>query len=392
MRLYLKLALRNLLAAGVRTWLNVVVLSFAFVTIIWSQGLYRGMSRQAAEAMKEAEIGGGQYWHQSYDPYNPLTLDEAHGPVPEPLAKLIQEEKATAILIIQGTLYPHGRFFPVLIKGIDPRQKILLFPSMYLEATEGDEIPAVIGSRMAKACGLKIGDTVTLRWRDKQGAFDARNIKIVHVMATTVQSIDQGQVWVSLDVLRKLTGMENEATVITLAPGTTFAEEISGWSYKGLDFLLRDIDEVVRGKNIGASVIYVVLLCLAMLAIFDTQVLSIWRRRKEIGTIMALGMTRPQVIKLFTLEGALHGILAAGVAAIYGFPLLSFMARKGLGMPQAVDSYGFALGERIFPVYSAGLITGTAILVMLVTTIVSFLPTRRIARLKPTEALRGKLT
>ncbi|MCX7974495.1 MAG: FtsX-like permease family protein [Candidatus Aminicenantes bacterium] len=392
MKLYLKLAWRNLLAAGLRTWLNVIVLSFAFVAIIWSQGLYRGLSRQAAQAMMEAEIGGGQYWHENYDPYNPLTLDKAHGLVPASLAKLIEEGKATAILIVQGTLYPKGRFFPVLIKGIEPRQKVLLFPSKYLETSNPDEIPAVMGSRMANTCNLKIGDTVTLRWRDKSGAFDARELRLVHVMRTTVQSIDQGQVWISLDRLRKLTGLENEATVVTLAREANWAEEIPGWSFKSLDFLLKDIDEVVRSKNIGASIVYIVLLSLAMLAIFDTQVLSIWRRRKEIGTLMALGMTRSQVIKLFTLEGALHGVLAAAVAAIYGFPLLSLFARKGLGMPEVVDSYGFALGERILPVYSASLIAGTALLVMLVTTIVSFLPTRQIAKLKPTEALRGKIT
>lgn len=391
MKLYFKLAWRDLMAAGLRTWLNVIVLSFAFVAIIWSQGLYRGMARQAAQAMMEAEIGGGQYWQENYDPYNPLTLDKAHGPIPEPLAKLIEEGKAMAILIVQGTLYPQGRFFPVLIKGIDPYQKVLLFPSIYLKSDEVEEIPAVIGSRMANSCHLKVGDIVTLRWRDKYGAFDARDIRIVHVMRTTVQSIDQGQIWIPLDKLRKLTGLEGEATVITLAKGVNSTEEFPGWSFKSLDFLLKDIDKVVRSKNIGASIIYILLLSLALLAIFDTQVLSIWRRRKEIGTLMALGMTRSQVIGLFTLEGALHSILAAGVAALYGFPLLFLFARKGLGMPQVVDSYGFALGERILPVYSASLIAGTAILVMLLTTIISFLPTRRIAKLKPTEALRGRI-
>jgi hypothetical protein len=41
-----KLALRNLLGAGLRTWLNVVVLSLSFVLIIWLQGLYKGMGDQ----------------------------------------------------------------------------------------------------------------------------------------------------------------------------------------------------------------------------------------------------------------------------------------------------------------------------------------------------------
>ena len=54
----LKLAIRNLLGAGVKTWLTVGVLSLAFVTIIALQGVYDGMNQQASEAMVAAELGG----------------------------------------------------------------------------------------------------------------------------------------------------------------------------------------------------------------------------------------------------------------------------------------------------------------------------------------------
>ncbi len=37
-------------------------------------------------------------------------------------------------------------------------------------------------------------------------------------------------------------------------------------------------------------------------------------------------MTRSKIIQLFTLEGAMHAVLAAVVAAIYGFPLLMYVA------------------------------------------------------------------
>jgi len=129
-----------------------------------------------------------------------------------------------------------------------------------------------------------------------------------------------------------------------------------------------------------------------MLAIFDTQVLAIFHRRREMGTLMALGFTRAKVIALFTLEGLLNGVFAALVAAVYGIPLLSWIARTGWALPGDTDSYGFAIGERLFPAYSAGLVAGTTLLVLLTTAVVSFLPTRRIARLKPTDALRGRLT
>jgi len=48
--------------------------------------------------------------------------------------------------------------------------------------------------------------------------------------------------------------------------------------------------------------------------------------------------------------------------------------------------------ERLFPVFTIGLVAGTTLLVLTVTTIVSFMPVRRIAKLKPTDALRGKFT
>lgn len=386
-----KLALRNLLGAGLRTWLNVVVLSFSFVAIIWTQGLYKGMGDQAVHSMIDVEYGGGQYWHEKYDPYDPLALQDAHGIVPAPLKKMIDNGQATPVLITQGVIYPSGRFQSVLLKGIDPSQTITSLPSGFLDF-EGEELPVLIGSRMAKSTGLKVGDTVTLRWRDAYGTFDARDAMIVHVMSTTVQSVDEGQLWIPLKKMQELTRMEDETTLIIVSKDAVNPPDVRGWEFKSLDVLLKNIRELVEVKTAGASIMYVILLLLAMLGIFDTQVLSIFRRRKEIGTLMAMGLTRARIIGLFTLEGAMHSVLAAIVAAVYGIPLLIYFAKEGWAMPQAVDSYGFAIGEKLFPTYSAGLVIGTTLLVLLVTTIVSFLPTRKIAKLKPTDALRGKLS
>ena len=107
---------------------------------------------------------------------------------------------------------------------------------------------------------------------------------------------------------------------------------------------------------------------------------------------MAMGMTRLKIIQLFTLEGALHGVLAAIVAAAYGIPLLILFSKNGWALPGSMDDFGFAIGERIFPAYSVGLVIGTTVLVLTITTIVSFLPTRKIAKLEPTDAIRGRMS
>ncbi|TFG75704.1 MAG: ABC transporter permease, partial [Chrysiogenales bacterium] len=90
-----KLAFKNIYGAGLRTWLNVIALSFSFVAIIFMQGLYNGMNDQIEKATVEAQYAGGQYWQNDYDPYDPLTLNDAHGKIPGDLAKLVAAKKAT---------------------------------------------------------------------------------------------------------------------------------------------------------------------------------------------------------------------------------------------------------------------------------------------------------
>jgi putative ABC transport system permease protein len=389
----LRLALRNIVGAGLRTWLNVIVLSIAFVAIIWTQGMMQGMNRQMMTALVDTIYGGGQFWHREYDPYDPLTLEDAHAPLSPQLAEYVANGQATPTLVTTGAIYPQGRIQSAQLKGIDPQQDLIRIPAEALHAPEADVIPGLIGTRMAEQTKLAVGDYVTVRWRDIHGTFDAAEIQIAAIMTTTVPSVDSGQIWLPLPALRRMLQAPNEATFVVVAKDFTPASSTDpAWVFRDLDYLLSDIRQLVRSKSVGSSVMYLLLLGMGLLAIFDTQVLSIFRRRKEMGTLMALGMTRGQVIRLFTLEGALHGLMAIILGALYGIPLLTYTARTGIGLPaEIMDSGGFAISDTLYPRYGAGLVLGTALLVLITVTIVSCWPTRRIAHLKPTDALRGKL-
>ncbi len=110
-----KLALRNIVGAGLRTWLNVFVLSLAFVSIIWMQGLLDGMNNEAMTTMIDMEYGGGQYWHQSYDPYDPMTLEDSHAPLSPALNALVAKGQASAVLLTSGAMKSEGRIYCVQI-------------------------------------------------------------------------------------------------------------------------------------------------------------------------------------------------------------------------------------------------------------------------------------
>jgi putative ABC transport system permease protein len=92
---------------------------------------------------------------------------------------------------------------------------------------------------------------------------------------------------------------------------------------------------------------------------------------------------------MFTIEGSMYSILATIVGMILGYPLFAYFAKTGIGMG-GMES-GMAMAERIYPVYGLGLIVSTTALVIISATIVSFLPAKKIAKMDPVDALKGKL-
>jgi len=385
-----KLALRNLIGAGLRTWLSVLILAIILILIIWQYGVIDGWNKMAMRDMIAWEIGGGQIWTEEYDPYDPFTLEDSHKALPQSLREEIGKGNMAPILVTQASIYPDGRIMSILLKGIDPDQQVSKLPTGKLLG-DHDAIPAIVGNKMARSAKLEIGDYITVRWRDVDGTFDATELFIAEVFKCDVPSVNQGQIWISIEDLREMTQMPGEATLIVLDQDYAWTGEEEGWVLRDHEYLLQDMKAMIKMKKVGGSVFYVILMLLAMLAIFDTQVLSIFRRQKEIGTYMAMGMTRGQVIRLFTVEGAMHSILAVVLGAIPGIPFLYWAAKAGYAMPAGSDNMGLPIAEVIYPAYSVGLVLSVMLIVIITTTIVSFLPSRKISKMKPTEAIKGKL-
>ena len=386
----IKLALRNLIGAGLRTWLSVIVLAIILILVIWQYAIIDGWNRMAVRDMIAWEIGGGEIWTKDFDPYDPFTLEDSHRKLSETFLEQIDEGNMAPILITQASIYPEGRIMSVLLKGIETDQQIIKLPTAQLEGAH-DAIPAIIGTGMARDARLNKGDYFTVRWRDVHGTFDATELVVTEVFRTTVPAVDNGQIWIPIKNLQEMTRMPEEATLLVTERDHPWTGSEDGWVWKGHDALLKDLNDMIEMKKVGGSVFYIILMLLAMLAIFDTQVLSIFRRQKEIGTYMAMGMTRGQVVRLFTVEGAMHSILAVVLGAIPGIPFLYWLAKKGYSLPAGSDSMGLPIADKIYPAYSMGLVLSVMILVIVTTTVVSFLPSRKISKMNPTEAIKGKL-
>lgn len=380
----IKLAFKNLLSAGTRTWLNAISLSFVMVMIIFYSGMLDGWQRDSARALQEYEIGQGQLWHPRYDNLDPNTIPDAHQRIDSATQRLIAHGVLTPVLIYQGSVYPEGRMQNIVIRGVDPMQQLLKLPTSIL-ADPDMELPVLVGEATAREFNLQQGDMLLLRWRDKYGAFDAREVTIAAIVKSDVATVDRGVLFMSLEHLYDITGLDREATLLVCRQ----RETVAGWEFKSVETLMSDINQIIATKRVGSMVMEMLLLVMALLVVFDTQVLSIFRRQKEIGTYIALGMTPRSVVWIFATEGVVYSLFAALLTALYGTPLFVYLYHNGIALGMA--DMGMGITEVLYPYYSFQTIVYSLSVIVVATTIVSYLPARRISRMSPTDALRGKL-
>ena len=384
------IALKNLLGARLRTILNVFVTAFSFFIILFFLGMYDGMLQHAKNVTIDTEIAGGAYWHPGYDPLDPMSYEDAHSNLPDDIQALIDKKQAFSVLVSQVSIYPGGRIMPAILKGIPPDQNIVNMPTEALIGINDGTIPVLIGKGMAKDSKLKVGDSFTIRWMDADKTYDADEATVVYIMDTENFKLDMGHIWVPLNIAQSMLGMKEEATYVTYAQGLTDNIDSKQWISRDVNYLVQDMEAIIEADKPGAQIMYMILLALAAMGIFNAQVLSIFKRGKEIGTLMALGMTRSRVVGLFTLEGGLNAVLATIMMIILFGPVLWYFGVEGIPLPIDYSEMGLIMAKRLIPIYSIGLIISTMSLVSIIVLIVSYIPSRKISHMKPTDALRGK--
>ncbi|MBM4341917.1 MAG: ABC transporter permease [Deltaproteobacteria bacterium] len=86
--------------------------------------------------------------------------------------------------------------------------------------------------------------------------------------------------------------------------------------------------QVLRTFSISLTVGAGVALMVGMFLIYHTMSISVAQRRSEIGVLRATGATRGQVVALFTLEGAVYGVVGSGLGIGLGLGLARLMMQQ----------------------------------------------------------------
>ena len=382
------IAKKNFSRQGLRATLNVLVTALSIIALIFMLSLLNGFQAQATRNLVNTDVGGGHYRAPGFDILSPTEWEDHTVNIPAPLLRLHNKDKAE-VLVLQGQLYPNRRLYPVQIRGISMGQSLLKLPLDNLKTFPKNIdglIPAVVGAKMAKKSHLQKGDTLTLKWRDKSGAVDAKDVLIVDVGDMLNPRVDEGVVWLRLDHLRAMTDREREVSWVAVR---NYIGPVVGFEFQPVELLMGDLLALLRQDRMNSKILWAILMILVCISVFNTQMLNIFKRQKEIGTLMALGMESTRIVRIFTLEGGLAAVWALLVAVLLGLPFFIWFQGIGFDVSHLSEST-LPIRETIYPDYQPMEIIYSLIIVFVLIVISAWLPVKKITRLDPTMALRGR--
>ena len=231
---------------------------------------------------------------------------------------------------------------------------------------------ALVGSDVAMSVGLSEGDSLEILGR----AFS------VTAILPQTGTIDDSRVFAHLHTVQEMAG---KGAVVNAIEIIGCCHEIAGDLIEKLNKLLPDakvvtitqiIDTQIKTNQMMANLSMIFLAIIVLVggaSIANYMYANVYERRREIGTLMALGASSSVVLKIFLMKALVLG-LAGGVGGfLVGTFLAVTMGPRLAGVP-VLPMPGLAL-------WAVGIST-------LIALAASYFPARRAARLDPTTSLQ----
>ncbi len=362
-----KLGFRNIGRNKKRTLINTLTISAVVLVIILFDILVEGQWNDVIENYVRMGIGHIQIHKKGYDRESErLPLNILISNYPEVNRRISTTPGIKDIyprLKAGGLISFRGKESPVVINGVDLEleAKIELITEKNVEGViplEG-EYGILIGMELANLLKLTIGDIIFLYSRT---AFETHNV--IDLEVTGIYSIgfsyyEKSNVFIPVDILKGFLGTSSvsEMTIILKDPALVDAEtdtlekKLTGTGTEVFPYS-HYIPEVqnIAGMQQGAMVfIRFILLLLALFGIVNIMMISVWERKKEIGTMRAIGYSKSQITRIFLYEGLWTGILGSLLGCLFAFGVGSLLENLGIPIPkQALVGFNLPMSNRIY--------------------------------------------
>jgi putative ABC transport system permease protein len=406
MRLYPRLAWRNLWRHGRRTVIVVLAIGLTLALMMWYDGLVGGFN-EAIYGNAVRVLGGNIQIHAAgyaaevnQLPLLPLANDQA----------LVQAAQAQPQVLAAARRINTGGMattregaFGVTIVGVEPDQELpvslvaqKVSAGRYLVTDDEDMV--YIGQGLATAMGVTVGDRFTLAGRATHQQMRSRTMTVVGIYDLGMPDIEKRNIYITLGEAQSLYGLDGQVTEIAISlkqigeepvvmnalrPSLAGAE-ITSWQTS-----FPELEQALATKGGAMNVFSVIMMVIVGIGILNLLLMAIYERTREIGILGALGLKPSQISILFLLEGVLMGLVGVAAGVALGLLINGIERRVGMDFSQfsSITSYTALISGRVYPTWGVDKLLQRSLTVLVITTLAALYPAHEAAQREPAEAL-----
>ncbi len=187
-----------------------------------------------------------------------------------------------------------------------------------------------------------IEQQVALLGPDRDGALNGENV----VLGGTFPTFSPGDKRVGLvplTVAQRLLRMEGKVTEYGIAVDDLDTIDTVRDTLKaslGPDYevhtwveLFPFVKTLTGVQDVIFSIVSAVFLTVVLLGIVNAMLMTVLERTREIGTMLAVGMKRRQIVQLFVMEGLVIGVVGASIGLALGLSIVAYFGQHGIPLP-----------------------------------------------------------
>ena len=409
---WISLAFRNLTRNARRsiTTIAAVALGFSAINIFGGFAAYMFASIQDAHIYEQIN-GHIQVWKKDGRGYGGMDLAEhllTKAEFDEINAFAESDDRvemAIRMLEVAGKVDYEGNSGNFMCQAMVPSEKDLIHQrSTALRSKDGkffegtaitDETHygIAITPGMKNRMRLNIGDDVILISQSLNGQMNAEDAKVMQVLDVVSQALDNLYIFMSLEKAQRLYDTDSVSCVRLLLHNDDDTDAVleslkAKFPDKDWDLLpWYDVSKLYKRTkkmfNIIFGLVFAIIGIIVTMSVLNTIGMAVVERTREIGTLRAIGLKRPGVVKLFGIESMLLGIIGAliGLVITYAFAYVVGMISPVWEPPVTARSVVWEI--RLVPYYLAI----TSVLLIVFTALAAIAPARRASRQGIVDAL-----
>lgn len=403
MKLLVKIAWKNIWRNRIRSFVILTAIAIGLIGGLFASGLGNGLIIQRVTDFLQTELSHVQIHHQDYvqDPQVFYTIPNAN----EVVSELVSKEGVQAVsgkTLAEGLIGTSAKNVGVNIVGVIPERErqvtdihLKLIEGVYLDSAMKRN-PILIGKDLADDLKAKTGSKVVLSFQGMNNELVSAAFRVCGIFKTSDKSLNQGKVFVERDKLQELIGGTaiHQISIVledrSIAPA--FAADLDGtWE----ELTVRDWQlispELAYLSDYSGVTLYIylgIILFGLAFGVLNTMLMAVLERTREIGMLMAVGMSRARVFGMIVLETVFLSMIGAATGITGGIILTEIFKQNGLNLEafaEGLNSMG--MSEVIYPYLGFSDYFNTVIMVFTVAVLAAIYPSIKALRLNPSEAL-----